>query len=43
MFDSVVLSKQARQAEKLDEVKMLEQNLKDLQQEYLRQQRQNWS
>jgi rabenosyn-5 len=35
--------KQARQAEKLDEVKMLEQNLKDLQQEYLRQQRQNWS
>jgi rabenosyn-5 len=35
--------KQARQAEKLDEVKMLEQNLKDLQREYLRQQRQNWS
>lgn len=35
--------KQARQAEKYDEVKMLEQNLKDLQQEYLRQQRQNWS
>lgn len=35
--------KQARQAEKFDEVKMLEQNLKDLQQEYLRQQRQNWS
>lgn len=34
--------KQARQAEKLDEIKMLEENLKDLQQEYLRQQRQNW-
>lgn len=35
--------KQARQAGKLDEVQMLEQNLKELQNEYLRQQRQNWS
>lgn len=35
--------KQAKQAEKHDEVKMLEQNLQDLQQEYMRQQRQNWS
>ncbi|KAK3101522.1 hypothetical protein FSP39_004200 [Pinctada imbricata] len=35
--------KQARQAQKFDEVNMLEQNLKELQQEYLRQQRQNWS
>ncbi|XP_062575115.1 rabenosyn-5-like, partial [Saccostrea cucullata] len=35
--------KQAKQAGKLDEVQMLEQNLKELQNEYLRQQRQNWS
>lgn len=35
--------KQARQAQKFDEVNMLEQNLKELQQEYIRQQKQNWS
>lgn len=35
--------KQAKQAEKYDEVKMLEQNLQDLQQEYMRQQKQKWS
>ena len=35
--------KQARDAHKWDEVKMLEQNLKDLQTEYSSQQKQTWS
>ena len=35
--------KQARDAHKWDEVKMLEQNLKDLQMEYSSQQKQTWS
>ena len=35
--------KQARDARKWDEVKMLEQNLKDLQTEYSSQQKQTWS
>ncbi|KAL3851951.1 hypothetical protein ACJMK2_015641 [Sinanodonta woodiana] len=35
--------KQAKQANKWDEVKMLEENLRDLQREYASQQRQTWS
>ncbi|KAL5014503.1 hypothetical protein ScPMuIL_008773 [Solemya velum] len=35
--------KQAKQVQKWDEVEMLEQNLKELQKEYMNQQRQNWS
>ena len=42
MYEDIIQARQ-KQAEKYDEVKMLEQNLKDLQQEYLKQQRQNWS
>lgn len=35
--------KQAKEVHKWDEVEMLEQNLKDLQREYMNQQKQNWS